>query len=68
MPNAASAAANFGKAHHWRGRQAQSKVVPAQHLRPFSCLGYVEMGDEKIGIRRLEHHDLHGRVRREVGR
>src|SRR5579864_1222325 len=25
------------------------------------------MGDEKIGIRRLEHYDLHGRVRLEVG-
>jgi hypothetical protein len=23
----------------------------------------VEMGDEKIRIRRLEHYDLHGRVR-----
>src|SRR5262249_35517667 len=44
------------------------KVAPkAQNLWPFSCLGYVEMGDEKIGIRRLEHDDLHGRVRLEVG-
>jgi len=27
----------------------------------------VEMGDEKIGICRLEHYDLHGRVRLKVG-
>ena len=34
---------------------------------PFSCLGYIKMGNEKIGVRRLEHHDLYGRVRLELG-
>jgi len=47
--------------HHFDTKLAKedpslNKVAPkAQHLWPFSCLGYVEMGDEKIGIRRLEH-------------
>src|SRR5579872_3332241 len=68
VSDAARAAANLGDAHHWRGREAQHRFAPkAQHLRTFSCFGYVEMGDEKIGIRRLKHNDLHGRVRLEVG-
>jgi hypothetical protein len=68
VPDAARTAANLGDAHDWRGREAQHKVAPkTQHLWPFSCLAYVEMGDEKIGIRRLKHNDLHGRVRLEVG-
>jgi hypothetical protein len=68
VTDAARAAANLGDAHDWRGREAQHKVAPkAQRLWPFNRLGYVEMGDEKIGIRRLEHYDLHGRVRLEVG-
>src|SRR6202522_3258368 len=51
VPDAARAAANLGDAHDWRGREAQHKIAPkAQRLCPFSCLGYVEMGDEKIGI------------------
>jgi hypothetical protein len=63
VTDAARAAANLRDAHDWRGRQAQHKVAPkAQCLWPFSRLGYVEMGDEKIGIRRLEHHSLYGRV------
>src|SRR6516165_11013348 len=67
VTGAARAAANFGDAHDWYGRKAQHKVAPKiQHLWPFSCLGYVEMGDEEIGIRRLEHSNLHGRVRLEV--
>src|SRR4029077_10158660 len=49
--NAARAAANLGDAHDWRGREAQHKVAPkAQHLWSFSCLGYVEMCDEKSGF------------------
>src|SRR5207344_3097781 len=68
VTDAARAAANLGDAHDWRRREAQHKVAPeGQHLWPFSCLGYVEMGDEKIGIRRLEHYDLHGWVRLEFG-
>src|ERR1700731_2080851 len=68
VTDAACAAANLGDAHDWRGREAQHKVAPkAQHLWPFSCLGYVEMGDEKIGIRRLERYGLHGWVSLEVG-
>src|SRR4249920_3368025 len=39
--------ANLSDAHDWRGREAQHEVAPkAQRLWPFSCLGYVEMGDE----------------------
>jgi len=35
----------LGDDHDWRGRAAQHKVAPkAQHLGPFSCLGYVEIG------------------------
>jgi hypothetical protein len=68
ITDAACTPANLGDAHDWRGRETQHKVAPkAQHLWLFSCLGYVEMGDEKIGIRRLDHYDLHGRVRLEVG-
>jgi hypothetical protein len=60
--------ANLNDAHDRRGREAQHKVAPkAQHLRPFSRLGHVEMGDEKIRVRRLEHADLDGRVRLKVG-
>jgi hypothetical protein len=68
VTDAARAAANLGDAHDWRAREAHHKVAPkAQHTWPFSRLRYVEMGDEKIRIRRLEHYDLHGRVRLEVG-
>src|SRR5579863_7952803 len=68
VPDAARAAANLGDAHDWRRREAKHKVAPkAQHLWPFSCLGYVEMGHEKIGIRRLEHYHLHRRVRLKAG-
>src|SRR5580704_2417305 len=68
VTDAARAAANLGDAHDWCGRQAQNKVAPkAQHFWPFNCLAYVEMGDEKIGICRLEHYDLHGRVGLDVG-
>src|SRR5580693_4514608 len=68
VTDAARAAAYLGDAHDWRGGEAQHKVAPkAQHLRPFRCSGYIEMGDEKIGIRRLEYYDLHGRVRLEIG-
>src|SRR5580692_4471013 len=67
VADAARAAANLGDAHDWRGRETQNKVAPkVQPPWPFSRLGYVEMGDEKIGIRRLEHHDLRGRVRLEI--
>jgi hypothetical protein len=66
--NAARAAANLGDPHDWRGREAKHKVAPkAQHLLPFSCLGYVEMDDKKIGIRRLEHYDLRRRARLKLG-
>ena len=34
---------------------------------PFSRPGYIEMGDENSGIRRLEHYDLYGWVRLQVG-
>src|SRR5208282_952117 len=68
VTDSARATANLGDAYDWRGREAQHEVAPkAQHPWLFSCLGYVEMGDEKIGIRRLKHYDLHGRVRLEVG-
>jgi hypothetical protein len=68
VADAARPAANPGDAHNRRGREAQHKVAPkTQHLRPFSCPGYVEMGDEEIGVRRLEHYNFHGRVRLEVG-
>src|SRR6202045_3994362 len=68
VTDAARAAANLGDAHDWRGREAQHKFAPkAQRLWPFSGLGYVEMGDEKIGIRRLKHYDLQGRVRLDIG-
>jgi hypothetical protein len=67
VTDAARAAANLGDAYDWRGREAQHKIAPkAERLRPFGCLGHVEMGNEKIGIRRLEHNDLHGRVRFEL--
>jgi hypothetical protein len=54
VTDAARAAANLGDAHDWRGREAQYKVAPkAQRVWPFSRLGYIEMGNEEIGIRRL---------------
>ena len=64
---ATRAATNLGDAHDRRGRKAQHEVAPkAQHLWSFSRLGYVEMGNIKVGIRRLEYYDLHRRVRLEV--
>ena len=38
----------------------------AQNLWPFRRLGHIEMGDEKIWIRRLEYHDVRRRIRLEV--
>jgi signal transduction histidine kinase len=50
VTDATRAAANLRDAHDWRGRKAQNKVAPkAQRLWPFSCFGYVEMGDKKLG-------------------
>src|SRR5579871_5743191 len=68
VTDAARAAANLGDAYDWRGAEAHYKIVPkTQHLRTFCCLGYVEMSDEKLWIRRLEQYDLCRRVRLEVG-
>jgi hypothetical protein len=67
VSDAARAAANLRDTHDWRGPKTQHEVAPkAQRLWSFNCLGYVELGDEKIGIRRLEHYHLHGRVRIEA--
>src|SRR5579863_10318245 len=68
VADAARATANLGDAHDRRGREAQYKVAPkAQHLRPFSCLGYVEISNEEVGVRRLEHDDLHRMGRLDFG-
>src|SRR5262249_49919457 len=61
------AAAYLGDAHDGRGRQAQHQFSPkVEHLWPLGRLSYVEMGDEKFGISRLEHYDPYGRVRLDI--
>ena len=68
VTDAARAAANLGDADDRRGCEAQHKFAPkAKHLWPLSCFGYVEMGDEEIGIRRLENHHFDGRFGFEAG-
>lgn len=48
---------------HIAGQCAMPRVRPQILAMLTTGLGYVEMGDQEIGIRRLEHHDLHCKPR-----